>query len=489
MPPNTSAANRNNAPRNSATGNTSSRTVQASGSAASGGSAAPSENPKSASKADKGKKKVQNGREIAERMKEKDSKLTALATHVVSLPMQIATVIERDACSMLDLFCEIQLKSTPLSLFGTMIRNKETGEESQYTPGCCRKVKNPLTGSHRIKDSDEFKSIVSEYDELLKMYRETGTNLLQRVAELEVSTREQLLREQVFCSAARLAENFITAELTEQRFKGNNIELIVSKKVFAWKIARDYFKHHLMDCDLKVLKMDSSTDLLDAFDKVRQANGVSEVNWKITEDSSDEEDVPEQSEPNAVDKSMYRDVIYSVQNICPQMTFYIWNLVTQEDMQRVVNEELAVLNATKEQSKINEQTAEEMANDQSLTKSTVCDVINMQFAKLKKAMRSNSLAGPKNQGSNAGRNGQSSRKRANEAKDDSSVESEAPAKKKSKKSKESKKKIASKKKKKQQQKQQQGNQQQQKQQRGKGKGKRGSQGGANSGGRGGNSRR
>jgi hypothetical protein len=244
-----------------------------------------------------------------------------------------------------------------------------------------------------------------------------------------------------------------------------------------------------MDCDLKVLKMDSSADLLDAFDKVRQANGVSEVNWKITEDSSDEEDVPDQSEPNADDKSIYRDVIWNIRTLCPQMTFHIWNLVTQEDMQRAVNEELAVLNATKEHSKINEQTAEEMANDQPLTKSTVCDVINMQFAKLKKAMRSNSSAGPKNQGSNAGRNGQSSRKRANEAKDDSSVESEAPAKKKSKKSKESKKKLASKKKKKQQQKQQQGNQQQQKQQRGKGKGKRGSQGGANSGGRGGNSRR
>jgi hypothetical protein len=107
------------------------------------------------------------------------------------------------------------------------------------------------------------------------LYHETGTNLLQRVAELEVSTPEQLLREQqVFCSAARLAENFIAAELTEQRFKGNGIKIIASKKVFAWKIARDYFKHHLMDCDhLKVLKMDSSTDLLGAFDKIRQANG------------------------------------------------------------------------------------------------------------------------------------------------------------------------------------------------------------------------
>jgi hypothetical protein len=72
-------------------------------------------NPKSAAKvADKGKKKVLDGSEVAERMKEKDRKLlTGLAEHVVSHPLQMATVIEKDATLILDLYQEISLKLIP----------------------------------------------------------------------------------------------------------------------------------------------------------------------------------------------------------------------------------------------------------------------------------------------------------------------------------------------------------------------------------------
>ena len=59
------------------------------------------------------------GKEVAERVKK--SKLTILAEHLVSLPWQIATVIEKEANSMLELYLEIGEKSTPLSRFGTTI--------------------------------------------------------------------------------------------------------------------------------------------------------------------------------------------------------------------------------------------------------------------------------------------------------------------------------------------------------------------------------
>jgi len=102
------------------------------------------------------------GKEVAERVKK--SKLTILAEHLASLPWQIATVIEKEANSMLKLYLEIGEKSTPLSRFGTTI-TKKNGQESLYTPSCIREIKNPCTGSRRIKESDEFKSIVSDYDE------------------------------------------------------------------------------------------------------------------------------------------------------------------------------------------------------------------------------------------------------------------------------------------------------------------------------------
>ena len=175
MPPNPSAAS----------GNNSRQSVQASGFAAGGGSAATSRTPKSVTFADGGKKKVLDGSDVAERMKKKDNKLlTVLAEHVVSRPLQIATVIEKDATSMLNLYREISLKLIPLNHFDLKFK-KPNGEEEQYLPGCVRKLANPTTATYRIKELDEFKTIVSDYEDVLKKYKEDATNLLKKVAKLE----------------------------------------------------------------------------------------------------------------------------------------------------------------------------------------------------------------------------------------------------------------------------------------------------------------
>jgi hypothetical protein len=72
----------------------------------------------------------------------------------------------------------------PLGHFDLKFK-KSSGEEEQYLPGCVRKLANPTTGTYRIKESDEFKSIVSDYEDVLKKYKEDATNLLKKVAKLE----------------------------------------------------------------------------------------------------------------------------------------------------------------------------------------------------------------------------------------------------------------------------------------------------------------
>ena len=151
--------------RNSANPTNDGSSAATSGSAAGSASGAPtpSNSPCSNATRSKKKKKELTGKDVAEKLRKRDGKLTSLADHLESQPLQIATVIEQHTTSMLDLALEIGIKSTPLARFGSTLKLKN-GQEVQYTAGCCRSVKNPTTGSHRIKDTDDFKQIVSEYD-------------------------------------------------------------------------------------------------------------------------------------------------------------------------------------------------------------------------------------------------------------------------------------------------------------------------------------
>jgi hypothetical protein len=138
--------------------------------------------------ADQKKKKELTGKELADKIKDNEY-LSPLAEHLESLPLQISTIIEKNSTSMLNLYTEISVKLTPLSRFDTKIKLKD-GTEVLFAPSCCR-LENPVTGSRLIKDSDEFKQIVSDYDELIKKFRSDSTNLMKKVAELEVSTRHK----------------------------------------------------------------------------------------------------------------------------------------------------------------------------------------------------------------------------------------------------------------------------------------------------------
>jgi myosin heavy subunit len=226
MPP---TSNQPNPSTNSANRSTSGRF------AARGRSAASSSKSKSVSWADKKKKKELTGKVIAEKIK--DGKLSHLAEHLESLPAQVSTVIEKFATSMLDLVLDIDLKSTPLARFGSMITKKD-GEQVLYAPSCCRND-NPVTGSQLIKETDEYKTIVTDYDAILKTYREAATALLKKSAELEVSTREKLLRDKVIEAILEIALNLVVAECTRVKMAAPEA-ILLSKEVTAVIASKDY---------------------------------------------------------------------------------------------------------------------------------------------------------------------------------------------------------------------------------------------------------
>ena len=381
MPP---TSNQPNPSTNSANRSTSGRF------AARGRSAASSSKSKSVSWADKKKKKELTGKVIADKIK--DGKLSHLAEHLESLPAQVSTVIEKFATSMLDLVLDIDLKSTPLARFGSMITKKD-GEQVLYAPSCCRND-NPVTGSQLIKETNEYKTIVTDYDAILKTYHEAATALLKKSAELEVSTREKLLRDKVIEAILEIALNLVVAECTRVKMATPEA-ILLSKEVIAVIASKDYIASWT-DAEWTVLKFGSLQASVNALRSYRNGRGISIGNSWMT--ASEET------------KAIAESVTNSLKNLFPKMSFDVWEKVRSENLLRKIDEELSVLNKNTEQGQLNENTAEQVAAQPTVPESILKSYVDEQFKMLRKEVRKNSSAGLKNQKSAAKSNGPNSAK-------------------------------------------------------------------------------
>ena len=292
----------------------------------------------------------------------------------MSLPWQIATVIEKEANSMLELYLEIGEKSTPLSRFGTTI-TKKNGQESLYTPGCIREIKNPCTGSRRIKESDEFKSIVSDYDEALKTFQDTGRDLLQKIAQLEVDTRINLLKTHLIQSITKLAGDFVLSEKTKRRLIGVESNYEMTDDILTWTIGYGYVRT-FEDSKLQALKYDSLDALKNHYQETRKnlAGVRTEGNTNLTDD----------------DKIIYTTVKAKLTELIPKMTFETWAKIKENEYLREINQVIAVREVNREQSKITEETINEITkNTDMICQSSVGKFIQEEMHKLKKEMWAN----------------------------------------------------------------------------------------------------
>lgn len=120
---------------------------------------------------------------------------------------------------MLALVNEIDTKTTALAPFGKMVTIAKTGERVLYAPVCSREAKNPLSGSNSIKDTDEYKTIDSDYDELLRDFVVKSTNLIHKSAKLEVTERKRILREEIVRAAIEVAVNLAETMTIKLKFK------------------------------------------------------------------------------------------------------------------------------------------------------------------------------------------------------------------------------------------------------------------------------
>ena len=343
----------------------------------------------------KKKKEELTGKEIAEKIK--SGRLTSLAEVLESQPRQISKVIEEKATSMLDLFLEIGQRKSTLARFDLKIMNK-AGVEELFAPRCCR-IKNPVTGSQSVKDTEDYKQIVSEYNDIILTYKTNARDLLLRAAKLEVSTREKLLQQQVFDTVKSIAMNLTIAEQTRSKLTNPMVIHSLPEKEIAYQAARQY----ILSLDTPIsstLNFESTHEMKTAFTMSIDAENVN-IN-DFTQRSNDE------------DKKIHFAVKDKLSTLIPKMTFELWHKIQEEDILRKVNEAQAVFNENEKQNETNELVAEAILQEPNISKTqletAIKNIVNKEFKTHQNKARKNSLAGSKSQESNATYNGQSSRK-------------------------------------------------------------------------------
>ena len=355
-------------------------------------------NRQSKKELDKLRKKKESlyGIEVAEKLK-KEGIFTNLAGHLESLPRQIATYIADQANAMLELVTEIQTKSTPLALFGTKVK-KKNGEEVDYIPKCIREIMktNPVSGSNRIKDhSDEYKTIVSQFDSLISLFKTDGTNLLKRCAELEVSERKKLLQREALQTIADLSVNFVIYERRKLPPNPDNAGPNLSTTGLGWKAAHRYI-HTFNAARRTQLHFNSSDEVGPLFNELKEKADVRIGNIEL----------------NDVDNSIINAVVTKVSTLFPFMSFDVWDSLSEDETIRAINQDLLVEYSKKKQGQVNEDTQEVVTGTVGIDQSTMRTLVREEALSIirkekSKTERAKYSGGPQNQGppgTNAGRN-------------------------------------------------------------------------------------
>ena len=321
------------------------------------------ENEKQVSPNKKKKETDLTGKEIAESIKE--GRLAPLADILASQSRQLTRVIEKQATSMLDLYLEISTRKSSVSRFDTLIKNKKTGEEELFAPSCCR-IKNPVTGSRSVQDLDEFKLIVNAYKELTDNYKQSARNLLKQAAELEVTTRVKLLKDEVINSLFKIAMNIVIEETLSNVNKGLQVNSDVSKKEIAFQATRQYLLSFTEDMR-KAFNFENNEDIKQTFDEFMSKD----------RDNSNILDFSSRAGENG-NRIMFTTK-EKISELFPKITIDLWSTFAQRELLRSINEEQAKFNGIKDEEEATKKAAEGVLKDTPIAQSQMKAALKQMF--------------------------------------------------------------------------------------------------------------
>jgi hypothetical protein len=320
-------------------------------------------------------------------------------------------VIEKQANSMLELVLEIAQRTTALERFHSQVKNPKTGATEPFAPSCCR-LKNPMSASRLLQDEDAYKAIVVSYDELIEKFKQDARNLLHQSAKLEVTTRKELLKNELLKSLKRISNNISTQEFVRNSCLIEPVKFILNEKEVAYQAASEYINSLTSDT-VKQWHFTTKQTANDAFINTCLEEGVDLD--KIEEKALE------------TDYACITIVKTKITELFPKMTVDLWMKHKEKDLLRKINAAQAVLNQKQEQNEMNEQVAMDLDTEQTVNATQLSNILNkMLDEKLKKEkskQRKNSSADVKNQTSKATKNGHGLNNSSNRGRERSSTNS------------------------------------------------------------------
>ena len=360
-------------------------------------------------------KTLQTGIMVAKAMK--GTKLEPLSEHVESLPKQLAMVIEKQANSMLELTLEIMQRTTAVQRFETQVTNPKTKAQEPFAPSCCR-LKNPMSASRLLQGEDAYKTIVSDYDELIAKFKTDARNLLLKSAELEVSTREALLSAKVLESLNRLAANISAQEFVRNQFQTPQVNYTLTETEIAYQAANEYIGS-VSKNTVNQWKFTSNEKADEEHTKICQREGIHLATFV--------------DRAEAQDLTLVIVIKTKLKELFPKMSTDLWEYHQEKEMIRKINAAQAVLNQKKSQQQANENTAMDLDQPEQTTytnqtidpklQNAIEKLMDQRLKQEKSKQRKNSSADAKNQASRATNNGHESNKNSTRGHDRSNTKS------------------------------------------------------------------
>lgn len=173
------------------------------------------------------------------------TKLEPIRETVASLPFEIGLLIKQKVSLMLDLHLETrQRESTSLRI------NTPGADNSQFIPNSVRNEKNPVTVSALLKDDPDADLIRGEADRHVITYKNNVAGCIRRIADLEITRRNEKLQKMLYDYTRELATNLVIVKTLQPgviiHSTKNELGLVTALNCF-WNIPVQHceiLRHH-----------------------------------------------------------------------------------------------------------------------------------------------------------------------------------------------------------------------------------------------------
>lgn len=352
------------------------------------------------------------------------TRLEPIMEVLVLQPESLQTHIISSCNEMLDLIDTINQRETSHTRFSQPMTNAQTGEvlkdgagePKTFVPNSCRDSC-PIKASKQKNDDPEMKDLLDAADEEHEAYKQSMARHAKLVSEKEISLRHADLKKAFFTYVKKVTHVSVATIQIMNKGLGKGMKLSIDE--LTHKTAYDLLgglseesSNRLgFECSevgseselgLGSIKTSASAQLADAYAKVYRFNNAA-TRTKAAEE----------------DNTFVCQVIVRMSDLVITTTVGLWKIIEDQEQQREIEAAIKlILEPPATQGATRQVQFAMEAIDTANPSKTLLDVIDKQqkagFAKIrqemKKEMRKNYSADPKNQGSTPTKNGLGSKK-------------------------------------------------------------------------------